>query len=142
MRSLVFPVMGLVVLLAGAGCSNVNVEATDESVPPHEQTFRKEMEGRSSDYQGPRVVELPDPQYPADLGSQGLKGIMMIRVFVGYDGAILESEVQQGLHPDLDQAALEAARGGKYTPASESGVATDGWLTVPFRYPPPATGTE
>jgi TonB family protein len=129
--------LGMIFLLTMTGCANVNVEATDESVPPHEQTFRKEMEGRSPDYRGPSVLELPEPEYPADLAGQGLDGIVMIRVLVSYDGQVLESEVQQGLQPALDQAALEAARGGKYTPATEAGVATEGWLTVPFRYPPP-----
>jgi hypothetical protein len=42
--------IGLVmVLLAAGGCSNVNVEATNETQPPHEQIFRKDMEGRSAD---------------------------------------------------------------------------------------------
>ena len=129
-------------ILAGGACSNVNVEAKDESVPPHEQTFRKEMEGRSPDYQGPRVVELPEPVYPAEISPQGIEGIMMIRVLVGYDGSVIEAEVQQGLDPGLDQAALEAARGGVYTPATEAGVTTEGWLTVPFRYPPSEGGEQ
>ena len=142
MRSSVFLVLGAMVLLATAGCSNVNVEANDESVPPHDQTFRKEMEGRSPDYRGPRVLELPEPGYPADPAAAGLEGIIMIRVFVSFEGKVLESEVQQGLHQTLDLAALEAARGGKYTPATEAGVATEGWLTVPFRYPPPPKEAE
>lgn len=142
MRILVFLIMIVMALLTWAGCSNVNVEAKDESVPPHEQTFRKEMKGRSPDYQGPRVAEIPDPQYPAGLAEQGLEGIIMIRVLVDYDGAVLESEVQQGLHQELDRAALQAARGGSYTPASEAGVTTEGWLTVPFRYPPTAEAEE
>ena len=131
--------LSIFVLAAGA-CSNVNVEAKDETVPPHEQTFREEMEGRSPDYRGPTVIELPEPDYPTGLAGRGLDGIMMIRVFIGYQGQVYEAEVQQGLHPELDAAALEAARGGTYAPASEAGVAAEGWLTVPFRYPPQQDG--
>ena len=36
----------------------------------------------------------------------------------------------------LTAACLAAARGGTYAPANESGIATEGWVTVPFRYPP------
>ena len=98
--------LSIFVLAAGA-CSNVNVEAQDETVPPHEQTFREEMEGRSPDYRGPTVIELPEPDYPTGLAGRGLEGIMMIRVFIGYQGQVYEAEVQQGLHPELDAAALE-----------------------------------
>lgn len=123
--------------LAAGGCANVNVEASDETRPPHEQIFREEMEGRSASYQGPRVLELPEVAYPAEAAELDLSGLVMIRVLVGYDGQVAEAEVMQGLHPTVDTAALEAARGGRYTPATESGIATDGWVTIPFRYPPP-----
>ena len=138
MRKSVVILLALPALVLACGaCSNVNVEAKDETVPPHEKTFRDEMEGRSPDYRSPRVVELPEPVYPGGASLEGVEGIMMVRVLVDHDGSVLEAEVQQGLHPELDAAALAAARGGTYAPASESGVATDGWLTVPFRYPPP-----
>jgi len=135
--------IGLVmVLLAAGGCSNVNVEATNETQPPHEQIFRKDMEGRSADYTRPRVLELPAAAYPAEAAELDLSGIVMIRVLVGYDGQVAEAEVMQGLHPVVDTAALEAARGGRYAPATESGIATDGWVTIPFRYPPPGKETD
>jgi TonB family protein len=132
----------VLILLATAGCSNVNVEATDESEPPHEKTFRNEMEGRARDYVKPRVIELPEPAYPAGAVDLGLSGLVMVKVLVEYDGQVGEAEVTQGLHPTIDEAALEAARGGRYAPATENDIATDGWLTVPFRYPPPEKETD
>ena len=129
-------VIGLSLLALAAGCSNVNVEAKDESTPAHEQIFREEMEGRSADYTRPGVLSLPPVAYPAEAAGLDLSGMVMIRVLVGYDGKVVEAEVQQGLHPSVDAAALEAARVGLYAPATENGAAVDGWLTVPFRYPP------
>jgi TonB family protein len=137
--SLLSLLIGIVLIpLAAGGCSNVNVEAKDESQPPHEQIFREEMEGRSADYTRPRVLELPEVAYPAEAAELDLSGLVMIRVLVGYDGQVAEAEVMQGLHPVVDTAALEAARGGRYAPATQSGIATDDWVTIPFRYPPPA----
>jgi|GEM_PF-3914232 len=130
----------ILILLAAAGCSNVNVEATSEDQLPHEKIFSEDLEGRSPDYQGPRVVKLPDPAYPATLYGQAPSGLILVRVLVGFDGRLEEAEVTQGLQAELDQAALEAARGGTYAPATESGIATEGWVTVPFRYPPDQAG--
>ncbi len=139
----IFLLIGQVLILLGTGgCSNVNVTASDESQPPHEKIFREEMEGRSADFQRPRLIDVPPARYPAEAAALDLSGLMMIRVLVGYDGQVAEAEVMQGLHPAVDAAALEAARGGRYAPATRSGIATDGWLTVPFRYPPPIEKTN
>ena len=68
--------------------------------------------------------------------------MVMVRLLIGPEGQVYEAEVVQGLHPTIDQAALVAARGGRYAPATELGNATEGWLTVPFRYPPAGPSTE
>jgi TonB family protein len=136
------PIFSLLILMAAAGCSNVNVDVDSDRRPAHEKIFSKEMEGRSADYVRPRVLELLPAEYPAEAADLNLAGMVMVKVLVGYDGQVAEAEVLQGLHPLLDQAALEAARGSRYAPASESGIATDGWLTVPFRYPPDVAEAE
>jgi TonB family protein len=136
------PVIGLLILLAATGCSSVNVDAESESQPPHEKIFREEMEGRSADYVRPRVLDLPEAEYPAEVADLDLAGMVMIGVLVEYDGQVAEVKVKQGLHPLVDQSALDAARRGRYAPASEFGAATDGWVTVPFRYPPEDTKAE
>ncbi|MCK9996976.1 MAG: energy transducer TonB [Candidatus Krumholzibacteria bacterium] len=130
------PVIGLLFLLAATGCSNVNVDVDSDSQPTHEKIFPDEMKGRSADYVRPRVLDLPQVEYPVEAADLDLAGMVMIGVLVGYDGQVAEVKVKQGLHPLVDQAALDAARGGRYAPANESGIATDGWVTVPFRYPP------
>jgi len=136
------PIFSLLILLAAAGCSNVNVDVDSNRREPYEKTFSKEMEGRSADYVRPSVLELLPAEYPAEAADLDLAGLVMVKVLVGYDGQVAEAEIIQGLHPVVDQAALEAARGSRYAPASESGIATDGWLTVPFRYPPDVVEAE
>ncbi len=136
------PMIALLILLAATGCSSVNVDVDSDNQPPHEKFFREEMEGRSADYVRPRVLELPEVGYPAEVADLDLSGMVLIGVLVGIDGQAAEVKVKQGVHPLVDQAALDAARRGNYAPASEFGAATDGWVTVPFRYPPEGGKTE
>ncbi len=136
------PIIGLLILLGATGCSSVNVDVDSDSQPPHEKIFREEMEGRSADYVRPRVLDLPDVEYPVEAADLDLSGMVMIGVLVEFDGQVAEVKVKQGVHPLVDQAALDAARRGRYAPASEFGAATDGWVTVPFRYPPEGEKTE
>jgi TonB family protein len=136
------PILSLFFLLAAVGCSNVNVEVDSDGQHPHEKVFPEELEGRSADYVRPRVLELPPAEYPREAAELDLAGMVMIRVLVGQDGQVAEAAILQGLHPMVDQAALKAARRGHYAPASEFGAATDGWVTVPFRYPPEGMKTE
>jgi TonB family protein len=134
--------IALLILLAATGCSSVNVEVDSDNQPPHEKIFREEMKGRSADYVRPRVLDLPQVEYPAEVADLDLSGMVLIGVLVGIDGQVAEVKVKQGVHPLVDQAALDAARSGSYAPASEFGAATDGWVTVPFRYPPEGGKTE
>jgi TonB family protein len=124
-------------LLTAIGCSQVNVEMENDSRPPHEKIFPEDMKGRSPDYERPLVVAMPPVDYPAETADLDVAGIVMIKLLIGMKGEVLEAEILQGVHPLVDAVALETARGGRYAPANEFGAATDGWITVPFRYPPP-----
>lgn len=132
----------LVFLLTAVGCSQVNVEMESDSRPPHEKVFPEDLKGRSADYERPRLLEMPPAEYPAEAADLEVAGIVMVKILIGMDGKVLDAEVVQGLHPLIDEAALAAARGGRYAPANEFGAATDGWITVPFRYPPPEETAE
>ena len=132
----------LLFLATALGCSQMNVEVDSDRQEPHEKIFPEELKGRSADYQRPKVIELPAVVYPTEAANLEASGIVMIRMLIGMDGKVLEAEILQGVHPLVDQAALEAARGGRYAPANENGAATDGRLTVPFRYPPPEVSED
>lgn len=127
----------LLLLPVAVGCSQMNVEVDSDRQEPHEKIFPEDMKGRSADYERPKVIEIAPVEYPAEVVYLDVSGIVMIKVLVGMDGKVLEAKIQQGVHQMVDQAALKAAREGRYAPANEFGAATDGWLTVPFRYPPP-----
>ncbi len=129
-------VLILLILPGALGCSQMNVEVDSEHQKPHEKIFPEDMKGRSADYERPKVIEMPPVEYPAEATDLDVSGIVMIKMLIGMDGKVLEASIQQGVHPLVDQAALETARGGRYAPANEFGAATEGSLTVPFRFPP------
>ncbi|MEN8006401.1 MAG: energy transducer TonB [Candidatus Krumholzibacteriota bacterium] len=131
------PVLILFFLFTAAGCSQMNVEVDSDRQDPHEKIFPDDLKGRSADYERPQVIEMPPVEYPAEAADLEASGMVMIRLLIDRDGKVAEAEVLQGVHPLVDQAALETARGGRYAPANEFGAAAEGWITVPFRYPPP-----
>ena len=135
-------VLILFFLSTAVGCSQMNVEVDSDRQEPHEKIFPEDMKGRSADYRRPKVIEIPQVEYPTEAADLDVSGIVMIKMPIGMDGQVLEAKVLQGVNPLVDQAALETARRGRYAPANEFGAATDGWLTVPFRYPPPETAEE
>ena len=132
----------LFLLLTATGCSQMNVEVDSDRQEPHEKIFPEDLKGRSADYERPKVIEMPQVAYPPEVADLEAAGIVMIKMLIGLDGKVLEAKVLQGVHPLVDQAALETARRGRYAPANEFGAATDGWLTVPFRFPPPESAKE
>lgn len=125
-----------------AGCSNVDVEAQSGDQSAHERLVNPEEEENPLITSRAKVVSLPPAAFPAEAPEPGMSGLIMIRVLVGVDGLPVEASVNQALHPDLDQAALEAAMKGKYLPAREGEIPREMWISVPFRYPPPEKKTE
>lgn len=139
MKTLVilFSALLLLALMALAGCSNVDVEAQSGDQSAHERMVNPEEEENPLITSRAKVDYLPPAEFPAEPPQPGLNGLIMIRVLVGEDGHPIEANVNQSLHPDLDQAAMDAAMKGKYLPAREGEIPREMWISVPFRYPPP-----
>ena len=123
------------ILFALGGCANSNVEisATDEDT--HQQLIKDDEEGAERLTERPKVLSVPQPDFPE---KPGLSGLIMVRVLVGIHGEPLEAVINQDLDPELDKAALAAAMEGRYQPGREGEIPREAWVSVPFRYPPPA----
>lgn len=120
---------------AAAGCANSNVEVSATDQDAHQQLIKEDEEGAERLTQRPTVVSVPQPAFPE---KPGLNGMIMVRVLVGTDGAPVEAVVSQNLDPDLDKAALAAALKGRYLAGRDGEIPREAWISVPFRYPPPA----
>ncbi len=77
--------------------------------------------------------------YPASLKKVGLEGKVIVRFTVGIDGFIKNVAIQQSLHPDADEAALNVINSmneeaGRWRPARKEGKTMEAemWLPITF----------
>ena len=66
----------------------------------------------------PTVLQQVVPQYPRQARSQGIEGLVLVRIIIGTDGRV-EPESMRILRsvPELDAAALAAVRQWRFSPA-------------------------
>jgi protein TonB len=71
----------------------------------------------------PRLIKKVVPVYPEQAIAEGVEGYVTVRAVIDESGSILRLEVEQGLHPLLDKAALDAVKQWKYKPLIMNDVA-------------------
>lgn len=66
----------------------------------------------------PTVLQQVLPQYPRSARSQGIEGLVLVRIIIGTDGRV-EPESLRIIRsvPELDAAALAAVRQWRFSPA-------------------------
>jgi TonB family protein len=128
----------IVLALAGCGGSQVDVNVDSDGRDRHEKIFDEELGPRAGDYEKAVAFMLQPAAYAPATLALDVRGIVMVKLLIGPDGKVLESQVIQSVHPDVDRAAEEAALRSKYRPARLNDVAVEGTLTVPYRFPPAA----
>ncbi|MCU0757135.1 MAG: energy transducer TonB [Xanthomonadales bacterium] len=74
------------------------------------------------------------PIYPIQAMRRGIEGTVIVQVLVGVDGRVIDTRLQQKVHPLLDRAALQAVQNWQFRPASRNGVAYPDWASVPVRF--------
>ncbi|HET9957626.1 MAG TPA: TonB family protein, partial [Polyangiaceae bacterium] len=86
-------------------------------------------------------VEAPEPVYPEDKKSSGESARVGLLLTVDETGHVSQAEVSASAGPEFDQAALAAARGLVFKPATRDGKASP--ARIPFHFdftfqaPPP-----
>lgn len=77
----------------------------------------------------PTLIVAPEPVYPESLRHRNVEGQVIIRIVVGTDGSVMSADiVSSSCYEEMDQSALNAAWGYRYTVAyNEYGQA------VPFQ---------
>jgi len=82
----------------------------------------------------PVLLEQPRADYPAFARMQGLEGTVMVEALVGVNGAVVAVRIICGVHPLLDQAALQAARRCRFTPGQQREIAVPVRVALPYRF--------
>ncbi|MGY3264980.1 energy transducer TonB [Lysobacter sp. HA35] len=91
----------------------------------------------------PSAVSTPPPGYPEALACAGVGGTVQMRVLIGTDGHISQTEVVTGSgNRDLDAAAQAAARTWTFNPALQAGKPVAQWIAVPMTFHVPTERPE
>ena len=67
-----------------------------------------------------KAINLPRPVYPSAARNAGASGKVVVEVTIDEDGKVVEAHAVSG-HPMLQQAAVQAARLARFSPATLSG---------------------
>ncbi len=83
-----------------------------------------------------KALRLPVPTYPAAARNSGAQGSVVVEVTIDEQGKVIEARAVSG-HTFLQQAALQAARQARFTPALLSGqpVKIKGTINYVFTLP-------
>ncbi len=81
------------------------------------------------------LLNLPEPVYPIVSRKRGEEGTVVVEVTVGAQGGVQGAQVAaSSTHPRLDQAALDAARSVRFSPATVDGRPVDSERTVAYTF--------
>jgi TonB family protein len=80
-----------------------------------------------------RAIVFPKPDYPATAREAGASGAVEVQVTVDEEGKVISATAVSG-HPLLQAAAVEAARGAKFSPTKLSGEAVKVTGTVVYNF--------
>lgn len=82
----------------------------------------------------PEIKRWVPPRYPEVAREMQLEGLVIIDVFVGTDGRVMEARVSRPQHNLLNQAALEAARKCTFTPGKQRNIPVPVWVSLPYDF--------
>ncbi|HET9451642.1 MAG TPA: TonB family protein [Aggregicoccus sp.] len=86
----------------------------------------------------PALLEDSPAHYPPELAAEGAGGTVQLELLVDPSGQVAEAHVLQPLHPLLDDAALKAAQGLRFLPATVDGQPAAVRLHFAYRFEAPA----
>jgi protein TonB len=78
----------------------------------------------------PLEIFNPKPVYPEMAVMAGMDGRLTVLALIGRDGSVLRAEVLRPV-PMLDEAALEAVRRWRFSPALDHGRPVAVWISIP-----------
>lgn len=77
----------------------------------------------------------PPPTYPSSARRRRVEGTATVRAEISPGGECLRAELKTSSGAEtLDQAALEAVKKWRFTPAKRDGQAVSAWVEVPITF--------
>jgi TonB family protein len=82
----------------------------------------------------PRKLLDVRPIYPPAAQAAGLDGVVILEATIGTDGTVTDARILRALEPDLNDAAMNAVRGWKFSPTLLNGVEVPVIMTVTVQF--------
>jgi TonB family protein len=83
----------------------------------------------------PVLIYFEKPVYPAFSRESGIEGTVAVKVVVGRDGKVIEAVILgSDVTSEMEQAALDAARGCLFKPGKQRGKPVPVAVKVPFEF--------
>lgn len=82
----------------------------------------------------PTPVRTPPPSYPSQLKRDGISGTVALKVEVDETGAVSACTVSKSSNPGFEEAAINAVKGWKFTPAKRDGTPVKVTIVIPIRF--------
>jgi TonB family protein len=82
----------------------------------------------------PRIRYRAQPTYPDGAKAAKAAGVVVLELTIAPEGHVVDAKVLRGVHPELDQAALDAVKEWVYEPTLVRGSAVPVLMTVTVRF--------
>jgi protein TonB len=84
---------------------------------------------------GARIKYSPEPPYPLISRAREEEGSVLLKIMVAPDGTAGDVQVETSSgFPRLDDAAMKAVRGWKFSPAKRGSQTIAAWVSVPVTF--------
>jgi TonB family protein len=111
----------------------VTISFPDEFAQSTQQKKNARETGGSDEL--PRILWSKKPEYPPSALKEKAQGLVETKLFVDKQGSVYNVEITQSSgRQDLDDAAVNAARQYKFSPAKLNGVPVNSCAGVPFQF--------
>jgi protein TonB len=106
-----------------------------EQPAPEPPTQEKPIAEPPANVVKPVLIERVNPEYPEVARKARVEGIVILEAIITQNGHVENAKVLRGVHPLLDQAAVNAVRKWRYKPATLNGkpVRVHSTVTVNFK---------
>ncbi|HTW91185.1 MAG TPA: energy transducer TonB [bacterium] len=83
----------------------------------------------------PTPIKVPVPLYPDAVRTAGIEGSVVVEALLDLDGSVMDSRVQKSSgNEQLDEAACDAAKLAKFTPAKQRDNPVRVWISIPYHF--------
>lgn len=111
----------------GAGTGKPGVGYRIKTYPPTVPFYKVEVK--------PTPKSVPVPVYPEAVRTAGIEGSAVIEALLDLDGTVMDARVLKSSgNQQLDEAAIEAAKLAKFTPAMQRDKPVRVWISIPYRF--------